>query len=693
MALGRAEHFAQKLADAGGTYEPIKAALAHAEINVPASAHWGWKSTGIAKPKVGGGLVRSEGIRIATGTLDLVMRRARTVADAVEPTAVKAAAVECRVGLANAHRELSLAVADQPDLQEGLMERVLNLGEALAALAGAAYRVGIGEDAVINAMRDSETAVRAMVGLPAQRPFWDSSVPTLNAIVAIINEWHVVDREKGVARPKWHPSRHPEVPARYRPLLDKWFLITHGSVKHADDSSVQIRGPALGTAIDSAVGETMALINLLQKEADPSTLGILDDFFAKVAEFRHRATKEIVDDAVEDKAKGPLEDGDSPIANLSEEHQLKLASMRLMTVARSLTSSAQRLASANKNEAKLAVEAFTNELNNADIPPALKERLASATSLADVATHVSGLANGIAAVLAVADPEQRKRLFHTEFAKYGIVGGSTEILKTLGGLAQGGVAVYGIAGYSLLRARGFQVEASKLFSSSSKALSNLSTAVNVLNVVHGAIMIIDGETTGEKVAGAVEATWATLGIVGRFAPRLARFTGPLSAAILIGWTTISWIGEKTMGALYGMIQFALNMAYDDMKTHAREVHGEATRLAVMLEMGSSFSDPDQVAELHNRIVTFTHILASSIRSYVERTQVPGRDRDPGTWKAFRTRFKPLVGVKLDTPDDVLLAAEQFLLIVVSCFENAGQVLEESVAQSLEEHGERNKNRF
>jgi hypothetical protein len=130
-----------------------------------------------------------------------------------------------------------------------------------------------------------------------------------------------------------------------------------------------------------------------------------------------------------------------------------------------------------------------------------------------------------------------------------------------------------------------------------------------------------------------------------------------------------------------------------MKTHARELHGEATRLAVTLEMGSSFSDPDQIAELHKRIVAFTHILASSIRSYVERTQAPGRDQDPGTWKAFRTRFKPLVGVKLDTEDDVLLAAEQFLVIVVSCFENAGQVLEESVEHSVEEHGEANKHRF
>ena len=114
------------------------------------------------------------------------------------------------------------------------------------------------------------------------------------------------------------------------------------------------------------------------------------------------------------------------------------------------------------------------------------------------------------------------------------------------------------------------------------------------------------------------------------------------------------------------------------------------RLAVMVDMGPTFTDPDQIAELHKQIVTFTSIVASSIRSYVDRTQVDGRsDADPGTWNAFRVRFKPLVGAKLDTPDDVLLGAQQFLEIVVSCFENGGPILEESVEQSLDEYGKSN----
>lgn len=691
IALGRAEQFARGLARAGHAHGPLKAALRDATTAVATKAQWSWKPTGLDEPKVGDGLVRAEGARIGTGTLVVVAERARSVAGAKEPAAVKAAAVACQQDLAHANRELSHATTGAPELRKGLVEDVVNAGDALAALEGAAFRLGIGEDGSVNKLRDAETALRSIVSLP-QRPFWDSAVPTLNAIVEIINEWHVVDRSKGVARSKAHPANHPEVPARYRPLLDEWFLVAHGSVAQPNGKQLQVRGATLTAHIDHVIADTMALINLVQKEADPSTLDILDDFYPKVAEFRHRATVEIVDDAVEAKAKDPLARGESPIDQLSQEHQLKVVSTRLVTVARTLTSTAQRLTSSEKSDVKAAIETFKKELATTDVPSGLQQRLASATSIADVAAHVSGLANGIAAVLNVADPEQRKRLFQTEFEKYGVPGGTAEVLKTLGGFVQGGVAAYGIAGYALLRARGFHVEASKLFAGTGKTLGHLSVAVNFLNVVHGVVMILEAETTGETVSGAVEVAWGALGLVGRWVPRLGRFTGPLSTAILISWTTINWIGEKAMGALYGMIRLGLNMAYDDMRKHAREVHSEATRLAVMLEMGGSLTDPDQIAELHKRIVTFTQILASSIRSYVARTQVAGRDQDPGTWTAFRTRFKPLVGAKLDTEFDVLLAAEQFLEIVVSCFENAGQVLEESVQQSLEEHGEANKRR-
>jgi hypothetical protein len=692
IALGRAAQFARELENVHGKAEPLQTALGNVSAEIAPTANWHWKPVGLNRPAVGHGFVFKEGVRIGASTLAMVAHRARFVADAKRPEVVKVAAQACQEDLVHARRELSLAIDSHPELRPKLADDVLNVGEALAVLEAAAFRTGIGEDATVSSMRDAESALRSLVDLPSPRPFWDSSVSTLSAIVDILNKSHAVDRSKGVASGKWHPSQHPEVPARYRPLLDEWFLIAHGSVKQGDGSRVEIRGPMLATHIDRAVAETMALVNLVQKEGDPNTLAIVDDLFSKVSEFRQRVTTEIVDDAIDEEAKDRLERGDSPIAQLSEENQLKVASMRLMQVSRAMISSAQRVASGNKQEAKIALELFQKEFKDAPIPPHLRDTIGSANSIADVAIHISALASAIQAVLNIADPAQRHRLFETEFKKFGIAGGSAEILKTLGALAQGGVAAYGIAGYALMRAGGYQIEASALFAGASKTIGNIGTAVNVLNVVHGALMIWNGNT-GEKVSGAVEATWGTLGLVGKFAPRFARFTGPLSAAIMISWTTINWIGEKAMGALYGLIQFGLTMAYENMKTHALEIHGEATRLATALEMGSSFTDQDQLAELEKRITTYTRLLAASIKSYVDRSQVRGRNQDPGTYKPFRTRFKPLVGADLDSELGVLLAAEQFLEIVVGCFENGGQVLEEAVQDSLEEHGKANKQRF
>jgi hypothetical protein len=63
---------------------------------------------------------------------------------------------------------------------------------------------------------------------------------------------------------------------RYRSLLDEWFFITHRSVKQPNGPKVEIRGAMLATHIDHAIADTMALINVIQREADPSTLGILE---------------------------------------------------------------------------------------------------------------------------------------------------------------------------------------------------------------------------------------------------------------------------------------------------------------------------------------------------------------------------------------------------------------------------------
>lgn len=523
-------------------------------------------------------------------------------------------------------------------------------------------------------------------------PDWDTAVSTLSAIEDIVDIATVVD--KGYAYPRWHPSHHPEVPERYQSLLHEWLLITHGRVELGDGISVTIRGEMLKEHIQQALAKTMPLVLRIQQDADPESLGSLNSFLDKVIEFRHRATAETIGDAVEAGSHDAIQRGDSPVDHLRQDNQLKLASTQLISVARALTSASNRVAGANKLEAELAMKQFDSKLNEAELPEGLKQQLASAKSLADVASHINSIANGIQGVLSAADPELQRRAFHAEFGRYGIETG-VDVLKAIGGLVQGSVAVYGVAGYALLRARGLHAEATKLFAASSARLSGgIGTAVNALSVVHGAFMVLTGETATDKMGGAVESTVGALAIAAKYGkefPALGQHAGPLAAALTVSWTTLNWLGEKTIGALYGMIQLGLNEAYKDLREHTLELNGEATRLAIMMEMAPS--DPDQRIELQKQLATGVSLLGGTIRSYVQRTQVAGRDRDPGTWDAFRIRFAPLVGVPLKSEFDVLAAAQQFTAISVGCFQNSTAVLEESVQQSVREHGEANKHRF
>jgi len=689
LALGRAEQLANELVVHHGDAESLKTSLANVAVELAPAAKWKWRPHGLAGEKVGNGLTRKEGVRIGTGTLSMIAHRARHGAMAKDAKPVLAAATACAEDLQHAIRELALA-ANTPELKSSLLEDVIKTGEALSALEATAFRLSVGERSEVNAMRNAETQLRALVGMSTPRPFWDSAVPTLNAIVEIVSNAHVV--KDGVGHSKAHPADHKEVPARYRALLDEWLLITHGSVRQGDGSKVEIRGRVLAQHLDHAIAQTMALINLIQREADPNTLDILDAFWPKVEEFHKRATSETVHDAIEEKASGPHVRGASAIDQLSEDDQIKVAAARMITVARTLTSSAQRLASTGHKTEDLALKTFKQNVGNAGLPELLEKEVSQAKSIADVASHISGLANGIQAVINIANPEQRRRVFETEFKKHGY-GGVVEVGKTLAQLVQGATAVCGLAGYALLKAGGAPVNAANFFAAASKTIGHLSTAINVLNLVHGGLLIWNGDGA-EKVDGAVEALWGALGLVGKVAPRFARFTGPLSAAVLIGWTTIKWIGEQTMGALYGMIQLGLNQAFEDMKSHAREIHGEATRLAIAFEMGDRFKgDAEQLAEWKKQVADQVIMLRNSIASYVARAQHGSRDSDPGKWKPLRTRFKPMVGTKMDTELDVLLAAEQLLNIAVACFQNAPVILEEAVQDALEEHGRANQDRF
>jgi hypothetical protein len=676
IAFGRAAALEAALRDLDAEAAAIiRDALERVEVELVPETGWSWKAEARGR-KAGGGFNRAEGLEIGRGTLAIIKRRAGAVRAAQEPGPVLASASAITEDLQHAHREISIAKRD--DKLEGVRDEVLDLGSDLARFETLAYQLGVGLDPSLEALRGAETDLRQLLGLASERVVWESALPTLQAIIDIVSV--AVEVKDGVAFDRSKPGvHHDKVPARYRLLLDEWFQITHGRVERSPGFTSVTRGPQLVAHIDAAVTNTQPLIDAVRTEGDPATVAPwLEQLSGKVDEFRARASSEWVHDHIEEKSDKALEEGEAPVDRLDTDTQIKVSAARLVTVSRQTVSIAQRLITAERDVMRNAVEQFRNQLGEVDLPDGYKEKLAGAESMADVATHIAALANAVEAIVNVTDPEARERLFVAEFGRTNVVGGVTEVAKNLLWLVQGGIAAYKLAAAGILVAKGQREAAAALLGGSARTLSSINIALNVLNIAHGLILVFDG-TGDDRVAGAVEATWGGLGIVGRWAPRLSRFTGPLGAALAISHFTLSQIGNAAVAAVYGIVQGGLSMAYEDMQRTAQDVHSTSMRLAVALESGDELAQHGLGEELTKQTDALRwNLRDSGLRSYIQRTKRRGESADPGTYKPLRERFMPLWDAPLETDTDLFTTTEIFLAIVVACFDDAQEILERTV---------------
>jgi len=691
-ALGRvgALEEALRVKDAASA-NAIRAALERLDIELGSELGWSWKAEAKGR-KAGGGFTRAEGVSIGRGTIAITRKRAQAVFDTRDSSAILATVTALTEDLGHARRELELAL--RPGDGDLMQREVLALGEDLARVETTAYQLGLGKQPELERFRDAETALRAVVGLGGDRVVWESAVPALQAIINIVSVRHEIrdgmdfDRSQAV-------SYYQDAPARYHRLFDEWFQITHGRVRLPSGIVAVTRGRDLIVHIDHALTATMPLINAVSAEGSPEQVAPwLDQFFDRVAAFRARAISETVQDHIQVGAEKALAEGESAVDHLDQDMQIKVASARLVAVSRQTAAVSQRIVATNAQLARAALDEFKKTIGTSALPLEVKARFESAQSIASVAQHIAGLANGIQAIVNLADPTERERLFAKEFGRTSQVGGVvgvTEIGKNLLWLVQGSIAAYSSLAAAMLAAKG-QTDAAMSVLAQSAArnapLPRVAAAVNGLNVVHGLLLVAFGEGT-DRVDGAAEMAWGALGLAGRWVPRLSRFTGPLGATIAIGHFTLKHLGGLAVGALYGIIQFGLNMAYQDMQRSARFVHGTAMRLAVALESGDELGGPELAKELAAQTDGLRWNLRElGLRSYLERTRAPGGNEDPGTYRPLRNRFGPLWDASLATDEDLFTATEVFLSIVVACFMDAQQVLEEAVAASVEEHGAR-----
>lgn len=539
-------------------------------------------------------------------------------------------------------------------------------------------------------------------------PSWETSLAVINAIAAIINV--EVEERQGLIYETQYPGQHPEVPPAYLPLLEEWYLITHGASVHnkPGQPTITIRGTMLSTHIDGAVADTMPFINELLREGEPESTGsfLNDRIFKKIDEFRHRALEEEVSDTIAAGAKAAPKAARTDLEQATEEEKLmELLPEAVETVARAnvvvnrfLSEHVEKTVERAEHVAKLeelfeeireeALKAGETE-SAAVLKPVMRMDLSASL------VFLHGALDGVGAILAITNAEERKKLFTRRMSWVGEAVRATEVVKLLEQFVGGAVAITGAATYALARVTGNAKLAAEVLAKGIPNVENVVLVLNVVGVIHGALVLLDPEASGEeKATGALEIAVGGIGIAGRVAKHaLADIAGPLSATLVISFYTIKWLGEASAGAAVGFTKAGLNGVFEDMKQTALEVQATALKLATAAELASLETDVARAKELLSQAEGLRwNLVEYLIKPYLKRATVPGARvnvfgipaiNDPANWSnELIGRFQPLVGRAGTTFEEALNLAADFLRIVAKCFADQEYILQRTVDEAV-----------
>jgi hypothetical protein len=584
-----------------------------------------------------------------------------------------------------------------------------------------AIAAGMAQPQFILARYPSRTSVpaapvRRTAPPPAKQHIsWETALTVMNAIAEIINVQVEVDETKGLVRETQYPSVHKEVPDQYRLLLNEWFYITHGysSQNRPGKPSVTIRGAMLRTHIDGAVADTMPFINELIKEGDPDSTGSWLDtnIFQKITEFRDRALKEDVSDTIA--AARPLPNKESPdLERETEEEKLQAVireeletiEMASLLALRFLHKQVEHAAEQAEKTAQL--EELFEKIRDEAIKAGEKESSAVLKPITrmDMPTSLLFFKGGLLAavsILSVTDPEERKRLFAKQKGFFGEAKRDADVVKLLASFVGGAIAVTKGATYALARVTGNAKLAAEVLATGIPGIEKAVAVLNVVGVIHGVLMLIDPDSTGEQRAeGALELTVGGLGIAPKVAKLvgasgaaegIAAIAGPLSTSLVISFYTIRWLGETAAGAAVGWIKGGLNGVFEDMRENALYVQSTALKLAAAAQLALYDKDPQRARELLKQADGLRwNLVEYFIRPYLQRATVGRRNvfgmpyiKDPASWsEELIKRFQPLVGRKGDTNEQALALAADFIHVVAKCFANQEEILRVTIDEAM-----------
>jgi outer membrane protein OmpA-like peptidoglycan-associated protein len=514
---------------------------------------------------------------------------------------------------------------------------------------------------------------------------WEEAWQVLDAIADIINQF--VDIREGLGYDLSTPAAHKDVPDRWQPLLQEWWLIANGTVRYPDGMTVSYRGDFLSAHIDRAVQDTTPLVRALLAEGDKNTGPWVQRYYSDMVDkFRARAVRDAVSETI-DRAAEQGVGGTLDIGALDEITKLRIGSSQALKLTRAVLTVATRTASVNaKNAAKLD-QLYAEAMGLKDMPASL--RTTRATNLLTALTYVQGGLNLVQAIVNVADPEKRLEIYRQHQERFGRVAGYTEMLKNLGQFVSGAATVAGAGTYAVASVLGKAELAAKALSLGSSALGKINTALNVFAVIHGiAVLCNDAATPEERIEAGVEAAAGGLGLAGKFVPVLAPYAAAASASLLINFYAFKGLLEATAGAVTGLISLGLNISYAYLHETAQALSWTGMRYAAALDLAASVQQPTKAVELARQTEALRwNLVELTIKPFMQSATRPGGNRDPGTYEILRARFLPLSNARLETPEQVIEFTARLLQVITSCFTDAEQIYREQVNYTWEHHAD------
>jgi hypothetical protein len=539
----------------------------------------------------------------------------------------------------------------------------------------------------------TDVLFRAPATEQARAPSWETALLVLQAISDVLNAR--VEVREGVGYPRGHPRHHPDVPEEYQSLLMDWYRITHPTQRLESGAIVRISGEHLHTHLDLAMAKTRPLIDILVAEGDENTKPWLQrNFYARVNQFRSRATREEVSEALSATVKRRAAAGQSFEALTDIEAVRAILPDALQTVRQATTLVTRHTNQFAMSQAegyalqlrldKMFQDAARSVPNQSPLLQAAKTM-----TLPMALMHVKGGLDGLNAIVSVADPERRAELLRKRSDLFGALGAAVEIEKIVLQFVSGAVAIAGASTYAVASLLGKSALAAQVLTRAMPALNNLNFMLNGLYVIRGALVLLDSDASAEeKVNALLEIGVGGAGVVGRF---VSGFSFPATFSVVVNFYLFTSIVKQGMQFYEDLIRLGLNICYADMQKNARFVHDTALRAAIATDMVLHETDPARNAEFARAAEGLKWNLREQfLLPYIKRatTWRGAGNADTGSYEPLRRRFLPLADRPVDTDEQLFQLSVDFLEIVAKCIVDAEQIFRETANWHWKHRGAR-----